>query len=40
MTVVDIHFHMLGEDWLSSLRKHGAPALAPVLLWRSSREVI
>ena len=27
MTVVDIHTHMLSEDWLQRLRKYGAPAL-------------
>ena len=27
MTVIDIHTHMLSEDWLSRLRDYGAPAL-------------
>jgi len=27
MTVIDIHTHMLSEDWLRRLRKYGAPAL-------------
>ena len=25
MTVIDIHTHMLSEDWLAMVRQHGAP---------------
>ena len=28
MTVIDIHTHMFGYDWLNMLKKHGAPNYA------------
>ena len=32
MTVIDIHTHMFGYDWLNMLKKHGAPNYASEIM--------